>query len=214
MDQEKLSRRDFLKTASLALAASTITCSGLGVVATRRLGVETIDLEIEGENPMNKHILVTYATRAGSTAEIAAAIGESLGQRGYAVDVKSVKEQPVLEGYQGIILGSAIRMGSWLPEAVKFVKDNQQNLRTLPAALFTVHMLNTGDDATSRTNRLAYLDKVRPLLNSAEEVYFAGKIDFSALSLFDRFIAKRVDAAEGDHRDWDKIHRWSQKIFA
>jgi menaquinone-dependent protoporphyrinogen IX oxidase len=31
---------------------------------------------------MNKRILITYATRAGSTIEVAAAIGESLTQRG------------------------------------------------------------------------------------------------------------------------------------
>ena len=43
---------------------------------------------------MNNRILVTYATRAGSTAEVAAAIAETLAARGYAVDVKPVKEKP------------------------------------------------------------------------------------------------------------------------
>lgn len=58
---------------------------------------------------MNQRILVTYATRAGSTAEVAAAIGESLAARGYAVEVKSVKEKPGVAGYSAVVLGSAIR---------------------------------------------------------------------------------------------------------
>jgi len=78
----------------------------------------------------------------------------------------------------------------------------------MPVALFTVHMLNTGDDEASRTARLAYLNAVRPLLNGAEEVYFEGKMDFSRLSFLDRFIANMVKAVEADRRDWAKIRAW------
>jgi len=163
---------------------------------------------------MDKPILVAYATRAGSTAEVAAAIGESLGQRGIPMEVKPVKDRPTLNDYQAVILGSAIRMGNWLPEAVDFVKNNQQALNTMLTALFTVHMLNTGEDETSRTNRLAYLNTVRPLLNHPEEVYFEGKMDFSRLSTLDRLIAKMVKAVEADHRDWEDIRGWTQKVFA
>jgi menaquinone-dependent protoporphyrinogen oxidase len=162
---------------------------------------------------MNNRILVTYATRAGSTAEIAAAIGETLGERGFTVDVKPVKDKPTLDGYKAVILGSAIRMGNWLPEAVDFVKANQQALNQIPVALFTVHMLNTGDDETSRNARLAYLNPVRPLLPTAEEVYFNGKMDFSRLSFLDRSIAKMVKAVEADQRDWEKITQWAETIL-
>lgn len=159
---------------------------------------------------MNDRILITYATRAGSTAEIAAEMGKSLSQKGYIVDVKPAKDKPDLNGYSSVMMGSAIRMGKWLPEAVQFVEKNQQELNQKPVALFTVHMLNTGDDETSRANRLAYLDNVRPLLNDAEEVYFEGKMDFSRLSFLDKFIAKMVKAVEEDRRDWDEIRGWAE----
>ena len=113
---------------------------------------------------MNKRVLVTYATRAGSTAEIAAAVAETLAARGYAVDVKPVKENPKLDGYSAVVLGSAIRVGKWLPEAVNFVKAHQAALNAVPSALCTVHMLNTGGDQASQTARAAYLDAVRPRL--------------------------------------------------
>ncbi len=163
---------------------------------------------------MNQRILVAYATRAGSTAEIAAAIGESLSARGYAVDVRPVKSQPDLAGYTAVVLGSAIRMGNWLPEAVNYVKTNQVALSALPVALFTVHMLNTGDDEASRTARAAYLNAVRPLLPGAEEVYFEGKMDFSRLSFLDRTIAKMVKAVEEDRRDWAQIRGWTPAALA
>ena len=164
--------------------------------------------------PMNKRVLVTYATRAGATAEIAAAIAETLAVRGYAVDVKPVKEKPNVAGYAAVVLGSAIRMGGWLPEAVDFVKANQAALNSLPVALFTVHMLNTGDDEASRTARAAYLNAVRPLLNTAEAVYFEGKMDFSRLSFLDKVIAKMVKAVEADHRNWGQIKQWAHAVWS
>lgn len=165
---------------------------------------------------MDKKILITYATRAGSTVEIAAIIGETLSKHGFAVDVKPVSENPSLDGYQAVLMGSAIRMGSWLPEAVDFVRKNQSALNQLPTSIFTLHMLNSGDDETSRAARQAYIAPVRELLPSVNEVFFRGKLDYKTLSFFDRLIAKAVETPDnppGDFRDWDKIRDWSQSIF-
>lgn len=167
---------------------------------------------------MSARVLVTYATRAGCTGEVAAAIGEVLGWRGFAVDVRPVKDAPSVDGYQAVVVGSAIRMGSWLPEAVKFVKRNRARLSRAPAALFTVHILNTGDDETSRQARQAYTAPVRQILPACGEVFFAGKMDYARLSFFDRLIARAVEKStnlkEGDFRDWDKIRGWAQTILS
>lgn len=164
-------------------------------------------------SPTNAGILIAYATRAGSTGEVAAALGESLSARQYAVDVKPVKECPSVAGYAAVLLGSAIRMGRWLPEAVRFVETHRTALQAIPVALFTVHMLNSGDDGASVTARRVYLDPVRPLLPGAEEVYFTGCMDFARLSFLDRTIAKMVKAVESDQRDWDAIRGWTPKVL-
>ncbi len=212
MQNKSITRRNFIKAAGLTLAATAVTCTGLVVATTRQPEIQTVDETYGKENMNNKRILVTYATRAGSTSEVAAAIGETLSQRGFAVDVKPVKDNPAVEDYQAVIMGSAIRMGNWLPEAVEYIKKNAQALNGMPAALFTVHMLNTAEDETSRNARLAYLNSVRPLLTGAEEAYFAGKFDFSRLSFMDRMISKMVKAVEGDSRDWNKINAWANGI--
>ncbi|MGQ9816280.1 MAG: twin-arginine translocation signal domain-containing protein, partial [Candidatus Roseilinea sp.] len=85
MPTQTLSRRRFLQAAGLTIAGATLACSGLGYAATRTPAVETPELIFGKDNPMNNRILVTYATRAGSTAEIAAAIAETLAARGCAV---------------------------------------------------------------------------------------------------------------------------------
>ena len=212
MSTEKLPRRHFLKLAGLALAGTAVTCSGLGYVAARVPEIPMPELTFEEETTMTQRILVTYATRAGSTADIAAAIGETLAARGFSVDVTPVKAQPALDGYAAVILGSPIRMGGWLPEVVRYVEAHEAALNALPTALFTVHMLNTEDDETSRTARDGYLKAIRPLLPDADNVYFRGAMDFSRLSLIDRFISKMVKAVEADARDWGAIRSWAEGV--
>lgn len=160
-----------------------------------------------------KKVLVAYSTRAGSTAEIAATIGQTLSQRGFSVDVLPVKKQPNPADYQAVILGSPIRMGSWLPEMVSFIKENRSLLEKLPLALFTVHMLNSGDDEQSRSNRQAYLNGVREWVTHAEEVYFLGKMELAKLSFLDRFISNAMKAKDEDLRDWNAIQTFAGSVF-
>jgi menaquinone-dependent protoporphyrinogen oxidase len=162
---------------------------------------------------MTQKILITYATRAGSTGEVASAIGAELRRRGLEADIQPVTANPTVGKYEAVILGSAIRMANWLPEIVEFIKTNQSALQSRPVALFTVHILNTGADETSRTARLAYLNTVRPLLNPVDEVFFTGRIDLTTLSFVDRLMVKMVKSPIGDFRDWDEIRAWSSAIF-
>jgi menaquinone-dependent protoporphyrinogen oxidase len=167
---------------------------------------------------MNQRILITYATRAGATAEVAAAIAEVLSARGFTADVRPVKDKPSIEGYQAVVVGSAIRMSSWLPEAVDFVKTHRTQLSRVPTAFFTVHMLNRGDSEASRQARQAYTAAVRQIAAPTYQIFFEGSMDYDKLKFLDRTLAKAVekqsDAREGDFRDWDKIRAWARAIFA
>jgi menaquinone-dependent protoporphyrinogen oxidase len=163
---------------------------------------------------MNQRVLVTYATKAGSTVAVADAIGAVLAARGFSVTVKAVKDRPALDGYQAVVIGSAIRMGSWLPEAVAFARDNRARLSQLPTAIFTVHMLHAGDDAASRAARLAYTAPVRKFLTPRAEAFFTGKLDTARLGFLDRMLAKAANAGEGDQRDWSQVRGWAQTILA
>jgi menaquinone-dependent protoporphyrinogen oxidase len=160
---------------------------------------------------MHKRVLVAYASATGSTVDIAAAIGETLGVRGFSVDVRPIQEKPQVGGYQAVLIGSAVHFGNWLPEAVDFVKTNQQALSRVPMALFAVHITNVGNDETSQKNRLAYLDAVRPFLQPVAEGFFAGRFDRrGATLLLPGLLARLVPPL--DFRNWEKVRAWADSI--
>ncbi len=209
--QAKISRRQFLVGCAGIVGASTLVCSGLGGLAIQAPGFDYVDTRTEGANAMKK-ILVTYATRAGSTVEVAAKIGDALSANGATVDVRPIKNVRDVNGYAAVVIGSAIRMGNWLPEAVEFVKKNQAQLNKAPTAFFTVHLLNAADDAESRAKREAYTEPVRKIVAPKAETFFAGKMEYAKLSLFESMMSKAMKAPEQDLRDWNKIRSWAESL--
>ncbi len=161
---------------------------------------------------MSQKILVTYASRAGSTAEVALRIGAVLREQNMDVDVLPVKQVKSLQNYNAVIAGSAVRMGSWLPEAVDFVKHNQQSLNERPCAFFSVYLMNMGNDEASRQIHETYLSAARALVKPHKEAYFSGVGNPKKLGLFERMIGKMVKSPEGDFRNWESIKSWAAEV--
>ena len=208
------SRRRFLKAAGIALGASIVACSGLSyVIQPKPPQIDTPEVSFGKEDPMRQRWLVAYATSAGSTVGVAAAIGETLGARGFAVDVKPIKSRPQIEGYQSVVIGSAVHGARWLPEAMAFVQDNRTALNRVPVALFCVHIMNLGTDEKSRQNQRAYLNTVRSLLTPLDEAYFAGTgMDSASPSGLERWLGGMFNIPEGDRRDWTSIRGWAAAL--
>jgi menaquinone-dependent protoporphyrinogen oxidase len=215
---KRISRRDFFKVTGLSLGGTVLACGGLNYLAARALEADLTELKtpelVFGEgSPVSNALLIAYATYAGSTLEIASAIGEELAGRGLRVDIKLMRENPALDGYQAVILGSAVQYGTWLPEAVDFVKENQEALAKTRLALFTVHITNLEEDEESRTNRLAFLNEIHPFVQPEVEVFFAGRFNRrGAALLLPKLIAWMMP--DMDRRDWKAIRYWGQNIFA
>lgn len=207
-----MTRRKFLQAAGLGLGGVVVACGGLTALAVQPPALELY--ENTGDSTMNDRILIAYASKCGSTGEVAQAIADELTRRGLAVDVRLAGKVTTLDGYRAVIVGSAIRMGQWLPEAVQFVAQNAAALQQKPNAFFTVHMLHTGDDAESRRLRAAYLDGVHKYLTAQAEVFFAGKIELAKMSFLDRLISQAMKARDEDKRDWAAIHAWAQTVLA
>lgn len=163
---------------------------------------------------MSKRILVGYATRTGSTVGVAEAIGAALAARGHQVDVKPLREQPSLTGYDAAVLGSAVNGAAWLPEALSFLRANSQALTRIPMAAFCVHSMNGGADKRQTKKRLAYLDEVRAVLKPVDEGFFLGKgPDSEDTSLIARWAFKAFGGSgEGDMRDWQQIKSWAEGV--
>lgn len=164
---------------------------------------------------MADRVLVTYASRAGSTAGVATTIGETLTARGFVVDMAPIGDGPAVDGSQAVVIGSAVHGGRWLPEAEAFVNENRHALSRVPVALFSVHIMNLKDNAKSRTRRVAYLDGVRPLLPPADEAFFAGKMDTSTISALAIGLIRLFRIMPvGDHRDWAAVRGWAAALWS
>jgi menaquinone-dependent protoporphyrinogen oxidase len=167
---------------------------------------------------MEKRILVTYASMAGSTAGVAEAIGKSLSEGGAQVDVLPMKKVNDITPYQAVVAGSAIHGQKWLPEAIQFVEDHQSELSSKPFASFmvciTLSMANSGQYLEGIKD---WMSPVRNLVRPVSEGYFAGALDFSKLpvsfnTLAMRFVVLIGVWKNGDHRDWKVINNWAQSL--
>src|SRR5512144_2785262 len=86
-----------------------------------------------------KSILVTYATMAGSTGQIANVIGEELGKAGVEVSVHPLDVVHSLSGYDGVVLGGPMIMG-WHRSAAGFLRRYHKELERIPWAVFVTAM--------------------------------------------------------------------------
>lgn len=166
------------------------------------------------KNPAAPRMLVAYATRAGSTAEVADAIGKRLAQSGAVVDVKPIKKVQSIDGYQAVVLGSAIRRGAVLPEVTDFVKNHKDELGKIPVAYFIVCMILREDTEENRKKAASYLDSLRAEVNAVDTGMFAGKLDYSKLNFVDAFVVEHIiGTPEGDLRDWKQINTWAINLL-
>lgn len=213
MPKRTLSRRDFLKITGITLGGGVVACSGLTALATQSPDVTLLE-STYGEQNMSKRILVTYASKRGSTGEVASTIGKTIAQTGARVDVLPIKKITDLSVYQAVFIGSAIRVAKWLPEASNFVSEQRTVLERIPTAYFTVCATLFEDTPAKRTQASGFLEPVRAVLPPAAEGYFAGKVDPKTLSFIENTMLKSRGVPQGDFRDWNKIAEWAQSTYS
>jgi uncharacterized protein YjbI with pentapeptide repeats/menaquinone-dependent protoporphyrinogen IX oxidase len=158
---------------------------------------------------VKKHILVAYASVSGSTGEVAEAIGSELRSEEVRVNVSPVRKVADITGYSAIVLGSSIRAGRWLPEAIRFLEVHSQEMEKVPVAYFTTCLTMVDDTQENRQIVMSYMEPVLELASSIEPV---------GLGLFAGSLSPNMQPVVpgggpyGDFREWDKIRAWARKI--
>lgn len=152
-------------------------------------------------------VLVAYASKMGATKEIAGAIGARLTDRGCRAEVRSAEAVDSVDGYDAVVLGSAVYATRWRPAAVRFVRRHGRRLSGRPVWLFESGWVGTRPRAlvpTSGARRRARR------LGAPTPAVFGGRLDPElATGPLDRALAKSLPS---DARDWDDIRSWSDTV--
>src|SRR3989304_1421138 len=82
-------------------------------------------------------VLVAYASKHGSTELIADAIGDALRRAGHDVDVRPVSDVRDLARYGAAVVGSALYIGRWQGEALRFLRRQEASLAGMPVWFFS-----------------------------------------------------------------------------
>jgi menaquinone-dependent protoporphyrinogen oxidase len=171
---------------------------------------QNIIMEVE----MDNLVLVAYASKYGATAEIAEKIGEVLRQAGLHTDVMPAKDVKNLTIYTAVVLGSAVYIGKWRKEAVKFLKTNQKMLSERKVWLFSSGPSGEGEPVTL-LNGWQFPQALQPLVDRIqprEIAVFHGAVDVNRMNKIETSMIKNIKAPIGDFRDWDAITSWGMAI--
>jgi menaquinone-dependent protoporphyrinogen oxidase len=156
-----------------------------------------------------RSILLAYATRYGSTREVAETVTAALREAGLEVDSQPMQDVKTLDRYAAVVLGAAIYNARWHPDAHHFLSQHQETLRQQPVVIFALGPLSTGDAAMLRSRRqLAKELEKYPWLKPVAVEVFVGKLDPAKLGFFERF------QPASDHRDWNAIRAWANALPA
>ena len=159
-------------------------------------------------------ILVAFASKYGSTREIAEKIATVLGEKGMKTDVSPVNKTDSLQGYDAIVLGSGVYMGLWRRDAVNFLKKYTRELTDKRVWLFSSGPTGEGDPLdllngwTFPKGLLAIAEQIKPI----DYAVFGGNVNEEKLSWFHKWIIHKVKAPVGDYRNWPAVTAWASDI--
>lgn len=165
---------------------------------------------------MEGKVLVAYATKHGSTGEIAEAIGDELRAGGLTVDVRPVAEVKSLDGYGAAVVGSVVQVGGWQGDAIRLLKRFERELAERPVWLFSSGPTGGSKEAEAAVARVHDAPEAEPAPKKvaalAERIHarghatFAGRVTPDMGGVFAKWIP------QGDWRDFGVIRGWAQAI--
>jgi menaquinone-dependent protoporphyrinogen oxidase len=154
---------------------------------------------------MAADVLIVYASKHGSTEQVARGIGEKLRGLGLTTAIEPADEVRDLAGFRAVLVGGSIYMGRWHHDARAFLSRHRHALETLPFAVFALGPgKNTPEDFLESRRQLDHALEKLPEPRSV--AVFGGVIDPERLHFPLSRMKKR------DLRDWTEIRRWATTL--
>jgi menaquinone-dependent protoporphyrinogen oxidase len=154
-------------------------------------------------------VLVAYASKHGTTREVAESIARTLGERGLAVELEEAQHVRDIGRYDTIVVGGGLYMGRWHADARRLLKRFRDELAGKRVAVFGMgpDSLEESKVAESRgqlERALADTPEIEPIAVGI----FGGALEPESW----RFPFNHLPAF--DARDWRAIGRWTNELAA
>jgi menaquinone-dependent protoporphyrinogen oxidase len=169
---------------------------------------------------MSSSVLVAYATRYGSTHEVAEQVAATLREDGFEVDLQPARQVETVDEYRAVVLGVPLYIGRWLKDAQRFLTQHQEALQERPVAVFSLGPTREGEEEWEAVR--GQLDEQLaefPWLEPVVVALFGGRYDPAKLGLFHRMLASLpasplYQMPASDVRDWERIEAWATDLAA
>src|SRR5579859_139424 len=91
-----------------------------------------IDAPTQRRCAMAADVLIVYASKHGSTEQVARGIGEVLRKHGLTTAVEPAGAVRDLSGFRAVVVGGSLYMGRWHHDARAFLRCHRRTLERLP----------------------------------------------------------------------------------
>ena len=160
-------------------------------------------------------VLVAYATRFGSTHEVASAIVRELNAAGLQAQSAEADNALSPDDFDAFVIGSPMYGGTWMSDAAMFTAIMAERIGGGPVALFSIGTLGVNNPDAGHAEHNAFVERigsVAPGLNVIGHTDFTGYFERANLPWYLRILDCFVPNPQGDHRDWAAIKEWTRSL--
>lgn len=164
------------------------------------------------KTPPPRAVLVVVASRHGGTTGVAESVVEGLREGlggGAQVDLRRAEDVDRVDGYDAVVVGSAVYFGHWLESAREFVLRCAIALWERPVWAFSSGPLGV---PARPPEELLDVEEMLTHTRCLEHRVFAGRLDRARLGFAERAMVTALHAPEGDFRDPAAARAWGREI--
>jgi menaquinone-dependent protoporphyrinogen oxidase len=152
-------------------------------------------------------VLIAYATKHGSTHEVAEFVAAHLADAGVEAHTLPADRVRSLDEFEAVVLGAPLYMGRWHRDARAFLRRFGPELASRPFAVFALGPVKDEAKQWEEAREQLYLTLAHaPGVEPVTVGLFGGAIVPETL----HFPFSHVPA--GDLRDWDEIREWTARL--
>ncbi len=155
-------------------------------------------------------VLVAYASKRGSTAEIAEAIRDELDAQGLAVDCVPASDVRSVADYDAVVVGSAVYMKRWRRDAGRLLRRHSRELAARPLWIFSSGPVGKDPDYSwSEPRRIV---ETAERLGARGHVVFGGRLPIEPKGFVEKAMVRDTPEELRDARDFDEIRTWAASV--